>query len=344
MKDTVIAICNRIIEYSFYSIFLFVPLAFTATTSELFEFNKMWLTFGITLVIAASWFSKMVVQKKFFLQKTPLDIPIALFLLAHILSTLFSIDQHISFWGYYTRFNGGLLSMVTYIFLYYAFVSNFFLHIPRSEKDQPMQPPKSVSDQAYRIIVTKHALFISLGSGLIAGLLVALWGFPSHFGYDPTCYLFRGTFDVSCWTDAFQPKVRIFSTLGQPNWMAAYLSILLPLTLSLSILNLESFFKHKEKNYELRITNYEKNKKIILASLFMILASLFYVDILYTKSQSGFLGTLAALGIFSLLYLFVGYIRESMKTKLKILASIVAIYAVLTFVIGHPIPQLDRFT
>ena len=68
---------------------------------------------------------------------------------------------------------------------------------------------------------------------LSSALLVVLWGLPSHFGYDPTCLLFRGTFDVSCWTSDFQPKIRIFSTLGQPDWMAAYLAALLPLIAAL---------------------------------------------------------------------------------------------------------------
>src|SRR5581483_2891044 len=36
-----------------------------------------------------------------------------------------SLDQHVSIWGYYSRFNGGLLSTISYIALYYALVSNF---------------------------------------------------------------------------------------------------------------------------------------------------------------------------------------------------------------------------
>src|SRR3989338_10432640 len=121
----VINICNRIIEYSFYGIFLLVPLAFTSATSELFELNKMWLTWGLTIIIGAAWFSKMILQKRIIFQRTPLDIPIGLFLLSQIISTIFSLDFHVSLWGYYSRFNGGLLSIISYIFLYYAFVSNF---------------------------------------------------------------------------------------------------------------------------------------------------------------------------------------------------------------------------
>jgi len=82
---------------------------------------------------------------------------------------------------------------------------------------------------------------------LSSALLVVLWGLPSHFGYDPTCLLFRGTFDVACWTSDFQPKIRIFSTLGQPDWMAAYLAVLLPLIAAL-LINISSGGKLSLKN------------------------------------------------------------------------------------------------
>ena len=116
--------CNRIIEYSFYALFFFVPLVLAGDTSELFEFNKMWLAFGLGLVIFAAWSSKAIIQGQLKIQRTPLDIPIMIFFVSQVISTLFSWDQHVSIWGYYSRFNGGLLSTILYIFLYYAFTSN----------------------------------------------------------------------------------------------------------------------------------------------------------------------------------------------------------------------------
>src|SRR6266498_913585 len=204
----IINYCNRIIEYSFYSLFLLVPLVFSGATSELFELNKMWLVFGGTTIIVTAWITKIVLERKIFIQRTPLDILLMLFLFSQIISSIFSLDPHISWWGYYSRFNGGLLSTICYIILYYAFVSNLEL---------------------------KHVLK-TLHVTLLAGLITAVWGFPAHFGYDPTCLMFRGTFDTSCWTEAFQPTVRTFSTLGQPAWFAAYLALLLPLTMAYALI------------------------------------------------------------------------------------------------------------
>ncbi len=291
-----IKICNKVIEYSFYALFLLVPLALTSATSELFELNKMWLTWGIAIIIGTAWFTKMVLQRRILFQRTLLDIPIGLFLASQIISTIFSLDVHTSFWGYYSRFNGGLLSTISYIFLYYAFLSN-------------------LGNLRY----LKRILIISL----VSGLIVALWGLPSHFGYDPTCFLFRGTLDVSCWTADFLPKIRIFSTLGQPDWLAAYLAILIPITIASAILN----------NF----------KKPLIHLIPFLLLILFYIDLLFTRARSGFLGIWVALIFFFGLYFWTQ--RKSLKSLIiNHLSLIIIPLLLITFVIGTPIAQLNGFT
>ena len=259
----------------------------------------------------------MIAQKRVFIQKTPLDIPLGLFLLAHILSTIFSIDTHISLWGYYSRFNGGLLSMLSYIFLYYALVSNF----------------------GAKVAVVKRLLFISLATAT----LVAAWGLPSHFGYDPTCLLFRGTFDVSCWTEAFQPKIRIFSTLGQPNWLAAYLSILLPIALTFGLNQLSSKTNPEKKVYGSWFIVHGR-KNLLIASSYLLIAILFYVDIIYTDSQSGFLGTVVGIGVFLLWYLLLEKTGKEKKKVFSLVFSIGLASLLLSFFTGSPLTQLKPFT
>ncbi|MDZ4227999.1 MAG: O-antigen ligase family protein [Candidatus Levybacteria bacterium] len=319
----IIKICNKIIEYSFYALFLLVPLAFTSATSELFEMNKMWLTWGLTIVIAMSWLIKMTLQRKFFVRRTPLDIPIVLFLFFQIISTIFSLDSHVSLWGYYSRFNGGLFSIISYIFLYYAFLSNF---------------------QTNAVSMVKRSLFLSL----ISGLIVALWGLPSRFGYDPTCFLFRGKLDVSCWTADFMPRIKIFSTLGQPNWLAAYLAILIPISIAFFINNLKSNLSTGNE-YQVLGIKFNASKKYLLRNIFyLMLAALFYVDLLYTNSQSGFLGIWLALIFFTATYFWLEKKRTKLAFSIETLKSPISIFLLgfllLTFVIGMPIAQLRGFT
>ncbi len=305
---------HRVIEYSFYAIFFLVPLVLTSNTSELFEFNKLWLTFALTIIIVAAWVSKMILTRRIFIQRTPLDIPIVLFLASQIISTIFSLDSHVSLWGYYSRFNGGLLSIISYIVLYYSFVSN-------------------LND----VKMVKRLLLISL----ISGAIVALWGLPSHFGYDPTCWLFRGTLDVSCWTDQFKPTIRMFSTLGQPDWLAAYLAILVPIAIAFA-LNYLLIQTESGRKYQILNIKYRISKKTILTICFLLFTILFYIDLIYTDARSGFLGFWIGLSFFTVV--LVAIKSTAKKTLLKSFAIILGIFLLINFFLGTPIVQFDPFT
>src|SRR3989344_8058226 len=107
-------ILNHIIEYGFYALFFFTPLIFnpsrTVPSFELFEWNKMMFVYVLTTLITGAWIGKMILKRKVHIAKTPFNLPILLFLLSQALSALFSIDRHVSIFGYYSRFHGGLLS------------------------------------------------------------------------------------------------------------------------------------------------------------------------------------------------------------------------------------------
>ncbi|HWY78964.1 MAG TPA: O-antigen ligase family protein [Candidatus Sulfotelmatobacter sp.] len=288
-----ITYCNKVIEYSFYSLFFLVPLAFSGDTSELFELNKMWLTFGITVIISATWVTKMVLQKNISIQKTPIDIFILLFLTSQIISSIFSFDQYISLWGYYSRFNGGLFSTICYIILYYAFVTN---------------------------LTVKH-VFKTLLVSLFSGLAVALWGFPSHFGADPTCLVFRGNLDTSCWTDAFKPTIRAFSTLGQPAWLAAYMAFLIPVSVAYAL----------------------KNKaKMNTAIAFLSLAVFLYLLLVFSDTRAGFIGFWIANIIFwAALFFKKIYSRQYF---LRVFFLVNFLFVLCSFIFGSPLGTLNKYT
>ena len=272
----------------------------------------MWVVFAASLFIAFLWATKMILMGRFEIRRTPLDIPIALFLLSQIISTIISIDPHTSLWGYYSRFNGGLFSTISYIFLYYAFATNLIR--------QPADKTENEKPISLKLLVVS----------LISGLAVVLWGIPSHFGYDPTCLLFRGVLDTACWSDQFQPTVRIFSTLGQPNWMGTFLAVLIPIALGLGL------YKLKEA----------KNK--ILTTYYMLLAALFYVALLWTGSQSSFLGLTVSLIIFASIFIYLHFIKSKQKVNfsnktVRFLIVFAAIFTFITISIGTPIELLSKY-
>ncbi|MBI2595420.1 O-antigen ligase family protein [Candidatus Daviesbacteria bacterium] len=260
---------QKIITWAFFILFFFTPLFFTPFNNELFEYNKMMLVYGLTVVITGTWLLKMIKEKTVLLKRTPLDIPLLLFWLSQLLSTIFSIDPHTSVWGYYSRSNGGLLSITAYILLYFAFVANF------EAKD-----------------VSKF-----LKSVLLGGFLVSLYAIPEHFGVSPSCIILTGSATANCWVQDVQ--ARVFATLGQPNWLAAYLAMIIFPAL---------YFFLTAKT------------KIKLVTGYLLLVTL-YLAFTFTYSRGGTLGFLAGLGIFILVYVlsfWKEYTKGERPTKSKI--------------------------
>ena len=277
---------SKLIEYLFYALFFFVPLVLWPGTSEVFEFNKMLLVYVLTILIAAAWVAKWINQKKITIRRTPLDLPILLFLTSQILSTIFSIDTHTSLWGYYSRFHGGLMSTISYIVLYYAFVTNMSPHpIP------PLGKGRETEGEVYKI---KFVLISILSSAT----LVSLYGVAEHFGIDK-----------QMWVQDVQS--RVFSTLGQPNWLSAYLVALLPIPL---------FYAFKSKS-----------KKLF--TFYFLLFTLFLITIWFTKSQSG-LGATAVVLAAMLAYFLVKKLQpitSNYQKLLLLLSSIVIVTSLVVF-------------
>lgn len=188
---------KKILTFSFFALLLITPLLFTKLTSELFEYNKMMFVYGLTTIITGTWILRMISEKEIIFKRTLLDIPLGLFLLSQIISTLFSIDPHTSIWGYYSRSNGGLLSIISYLLLYWAFVSNF----------------------------GKEEVLKLLKAAVFSGVLVSIYAIPEHFGLSPSCVILTNEFTANCWVQ--DVVARVFGTIGQPNWLAALLAMLI---------------------------------------------------------------------------------------------------------------------
>ena len=217
----------------------------------------MILVYALTVIITGAWLLKILNQahpssggKSLIINRTPLDIPLLLFLGANILSTIFSIDQHTSIWGYYSRSNGGLLSIISYLLLYWAFVSN----------------------------ISKEQVFKILKVGLVAGLIISIWGIMEHFGISFSCVILRQELNASCWVQDVQ--ARVFASLGQPNWLASYLGMLIPVSLYFVLTS-------KTRSETIRYTLYSIT---------------YYLAFTFTYSRGPTLGLLAGLLIFGVLH------------------------------------------
>ncbi len=273
---------TKLIHFCYQALFFLTPLLLSPQSSEIFELPKMYFVYALTTIIVTLWLFRMVLEKRFILRRTFMDLPLFLFLLSQIASTLISADPHTSLNGYYSRFHGGLYSTISYLLLYLAFVSN-----PRPS------PSKTI-------------LYPSFASAL----LVSLWGIAEHFGADKTL-----------WVQDVQN--RVFSTLGQPNWLAAYLAILLPFSLN--------FLKNA-------ISQKSHPKSI----LYLLLSSSFLICLLYTRSKSGFLAFVASLLLYFFLTLLPGLKKTNTRSRLS--PPLLALLPLVLLVIFLGSPFTPRLT
>lgn len=228
------------IFYIFLALAIITPLIFTTQTTELYEVPKMFFVYFGSVVIFFLTITKFIVVKKILIPKSPAAVAFAVFVIIQVVSTLFSIDKFTSVFGYPTRLNGGILSQLVYFVLFTTALVN--LDFEKSQK-----------------------LLIAIAA---TGLAVALLGIPGHFGQDPSCLILTGELTSSCWQEGFDPQKRIFSTLGQPNWLASFLVLIIPLTLAFGLKFGSKF------------------AKIFLQAF----ANLQFLALIFTASRAGLLG------------------------------------------------------
>lgn len=286
-----ISFWQKVVIFLFHLMVLIIPFAFSWLNDELFEFNKMILTYGFTVLIVSSWLSRMISEQRLIFKKTIFDVPIFLFLISQILSTIFSIDPYTSVFGYYSRFHGGLLSTISYTLLYYAFVNNFnFKQIKK--------------------------FFITI---FVSAIGVSLYAIPEHFGHSPSCYLITdgAKFDVSCWVQDVQN--RIFGTFGQPNWLAAYMITLIPVSITYLL---------------------GQTKKIPLQIFYASHLILAFATLIFTKSRSGLLGLAIGLSYLAIVIIFYILTQKSKQLTQQVLTKgtiIVLIFWALVAWFGTPL-------
>ena len=240
----------------------------------MFEFNKIVTLYALTSAITSIWIINSIKARKFIFRRTLLDWPLVIYLFILFISTLLSIDSRTSWLGYYSRFNGGLISQICYALLYWASVSN-------------MTAKQS-----------KLTIVYGLLSTAIASVLATL----EHFEVFTTCGLMGFSWKESCWVQDVQN--RVFSTLGQPNWLAALLVALIPFT-----------WKKSYWHY--------------------LLSVLFFVALLFTKSRSGLL----AFGIEFIIFWGFVFFKEKGKYLKEFL--IINILFLILFFVFKPLNTKD---
>jgi putative inorganic carbon (HCO3(-)) transporter len=214
----------------FAVLLFFTPLVVSSLTEESFEFPKMFFVYflGVTLVF--------VFAIEYILRPIKLKWPnywVLAYIAAIALSTLFSSHLYTSVWGYYSRFHGGLTSVLVLFGIYFVGANAF----------------KKFGEAGIKRLML--APVISL-------FLISAFALIQHF--------------------SFEAGERVYSTFGQPNWLAAYVVMTMPLVLYFA---------------------FEKGVSWPFRQFLGVAFVLAYAALWYTFSLSGLVGLMAGLAVFA---------------------------------------------
>lgn len=221
---------QQIIVYTIYFLSIFIPLVFTTINYELFEFPKFIILLSGTLIITLAWVVHIFSTRDYQIIRAKNISPLHIGILAILITQTISTLFSIS---PYTSFWGYYSRFHQGLLTTICYTIIYFTAIRWMDNKS-----------------TQKLIKITVGTSFI----VSLYAILEHFGIDK-----------NLWVQDVQS--RVFSTIGQPNWLAAYLIPNIFLTFYLS---------HTNKN---------PNSRIIHYSLFIIL----FMALLFTKSRSGLL-------------------------------------------------------
>ncbi len=246
--------CDRVIEVGLWVLLFAVPLAMSSYDRTGFLLFKVLVTQGILLILFLAWIVKMISEKEVRLVRTPLDLPVALFIFFALLSLInaFNFDAGLQ----------GLFELLTYIFLFYIVANN-------------IKTPEQV-----------ERLFIPI---FLAATLVSVEGILENWGLG--ALVTRG-----------ERPPEIFSFLGNPNYIAQYLIIVLPLSITLSL-----FASHRVKR-----------------SLSIIVTLILIFCLFLTFARGAWLGFLASL-IFLVFVLPLPKLKRQFKWLIPLLLILVIV-------------------
>jgi len=232
------ALCNQGILLSLMAMLLVVPLIFYTFTHDVFEFNKLTAFRLFVLMALMAFMTKLLLVGGGRLRPSPLWPPILLVGVTSLLSTIWSNNHLTSVFGVYEDFEG-ILTIVNYILLWFL-----VHHYVRSLQD-----------------IRKFLIMV-----VLAGFFAGGYGLAQNFGID-----------FIAWNPHTYTASRLFGSLGNPNFLAAYLLMSLPITMML-FLTIERF----------------QAKSFYLVAIVVMTVTIFF-----TKSRGAFYALVAEVLFFS---------------------------------------------
>ncbi|MFA5360276.1 MAG: O-antigen ligase family protein [Patescibacteria group bacterium] len=247
LKNKVLKICDFFIEYGILAIVFFIPIIFdySLSTYNCFDLYKAVIFRVILIFILLAFTAKIFITDQLIYRGSAKIFLLAVFLLlSFFVSSYFSLYPNQSFWGSFLR-QQGFYNFFNYCLFFVLIILNI-----------------NNFQQLKRIIIAIVA----------SSFLVSAYGLIQYFYLDPFY-----------WSDNPIDSGRIFSSLGQPNFLGHWLIMVLPISFYVLIF----------------IT------KKMLARFFVVLVIVMqFACLVFTYSRAAWLGFMGSILFLVLVWLF----------------------------------------
>jgi O-antigen ligase/tetratricopeptide (TPR) repeat protein len=185
-------ILDRLQDLCLVAILLAAPLVFYTHGFDVFEFNKMMAVRILCAVAALAFLAQKLFVRPLAVRRSVLDWPLLAFLAASLVSTFHTYNPILSIHGVYEDFEG-IVTLLMYFFLCWWTLQR--------------------GGDARRVRAFTGAV-------ILAGTVAGFYGILQNF-----------QIDFVPWNPATYSKNRLFATMGNPDFLIAYLIMSLPFCL-----------------------------------------------------------------------------------------------------------------
>lgn len=251
MNSRIINVCNRVIFFGLLILVFFLPLIFNPNFQDAFALPKVTFVKVLVLIMVLAWVVKMIERGT---EERKVRLVKSCLNLPVVAFLLVSVLTALHSINPKISLQGMYMYRFAGLSSIIIYVLIYFLAINNVTKEE----------------MEKVILAILLGSGI-----VALYAMLQHFGID----FFK-------WNRFWQE--RVWSTFGNPNFLSAYLIMVIPLALSM-LMKKQGFWTENHER--------QRRRTVLLISLLALL----FVVLLFSLSRAAWLGFSGSMVIFVVL-------------------------------------------
>ena len=123
-RSMLVRVCDALIHGVLIGLAALMPVFFLPWTIEVIELNKQLLLVAGAAIAGMAWFGKMLIERRVEYRRSVVNVMVVLYAVLYIVSAWFSENRYLSFVGDFGQEKAGVLTLVSFVILYFVSVSN----------------------------------------------------------------------------------------------------------------------------------------------------------------------------------------------------------------------------